>query len=319
MDGLDGLIGDMDSGIGPWKKPLGIDPEFALKWTGAPLSAQSDVPRPLVQFHIELAGPRTAPASTIKQLLEGQWAAALGEPAIYVMAAHDSRWRRLDAADTTGAYDSVLLAWPYLSARGKLTGSAGQRLMQNATQFAEGLQRRAVPIPMPDEIEAHVRGLQERQEAFDIGIELELIHHGNGYDEVDIWEIASAMGMHLDSQGAFQWHQPGWNEPLFGLNPGEPDWQFSLADATAHRKIEDLALGFSLPLAPDPIAQWRAMWEAATTLQQACGGFLSFDDEPILSREQAEPGIQTAVQAMKKAGLTPGSPECQALFGNALD
>src|SRR5947209_1046377 len=89
------------------------------------------------QFVIELVGPRTVPAANVKVLLDSQWQSALGKPQIFVMGGADQFWRPLLSNDSSGAYDSVALAWDLISPQGQLNANSSQQLWNVAEHFAQ--------------------------------------------------------------------------------------------------------------------------------------------------------------------------------------
>ena len=180
--------------------PLGPDPAIALR---PPSLLPAAKPGPLhkVQFVVELVGPRSVAAAAVANLLSPQWYEALGRPEAFAMAPADTQWRVLTAS-TAGSYDSVALAWDIVSPRGELSSTAPQHLLQVAEQFATQIQRRAMSLPVPGDVDRIRRQLMEYRDNLDVGFGMTVLTHA-GIAERDVWLTCSRLGLDLGQADVF--------------------------------------------------------------------------------------------------------------------
>lgn len=295
--------------------PLQRDPSFAL--AAAPASPPVR-PGPLhrVQYVIELVGPRTATAAQIKALLQPNWFQALGQPAIFVMAAADASWRPLVETDAAGAYDSIALAWDMVKDGHKLGKASAQHLLHTAESFANAVGRKAMPMPPPDDVDSAVRVLGSLQENFDVGVNLSVLPQVALFPEKEIWIGCAALGLDLSPNGLFEWKAAG-SEPVLGVGPLTNYPGFSLAQVSAGVVHEGLDIGFSLPRSPDPMNGLEACFRVAEYLGRRLGGVpVDEDDQPLTERSKAtlRDQLREGDRALRSAGIAPGSAEALKLF-----
>ena len=298
-------------------EPLLKDPAVALppvtvhpKITPGPVRKQ--------QLVIELVGPRTVPAANIKALLEPQWFEALGEPQIFVMSGSDQFWKVLAKTDTSAAYDSIALAWDLISSKGHLSANSAQHLWNSAEQFARQIQRRAMAMPVPADVEPTIQALQQLKENLDIGMNLTLVPCWDTFPEKEVWRVAAALGLEYANDGSFQYKCSGSEQPLFTLSPGDAD-RFSLAQVQANQKHPALGLGFSVPLCPDPVTALSACFHTADVFKDRADGALVDEDyKPVddAAKARITNELQQAVDALNRAGFPPGSAEAIKLFAS---
>lgn len=271
-----------------------------------------------LQYTIELVGERSVLAEPVRALLNPDWQSALGQPQIFVMAAADTRWRRLDPSDGAAAYDSLLLAWDLLSQQGALSRQSADHLLQVSQNLAQQLSRLAMPIPVPKDVPQSVSILQQLRESFDIGVNLSVISSLGGFPEQAIWEGCKSAGLQYGPTGLFEWRVPGWDYPLLGVGPLGSFDSFNLGQVnrgTIHPAVD---IGFSLPHAINPRLALETAFALAAELAASLNGVaLDEEDARLDDRTQraARSNLEAAVQAMSKAGVLPGSPEALKLFG----
>jgi hypothetical protein len=296
-------------------EPLAKDASIALPDTAFPVRS---TPGPVrkQQFVIELVGPRTVPAPAVASLLEPHWQSPLGNPQIFVMAGADQHWRVLESGDPSAAYDSIALAWDILSPRGHLSQASAQQLWSVSESLAQQLQRRAIAMPMPDEIDGYIRALTELRESLDVGVNLSVVSSGFPMAEKEIWKACAALGMHLSPTGLFQWLPSGSHLPLFEVAPLESNC-FSLGQVLSGTCHSGITIGFRVPCCPNPAAALGECFKVADVLAARCGGTaLDEDDAPLTpqARTNALASLSKAVDALSRAGLIPGSTEALKLF-----
>ena len=266
-------------------------------------------PAPLhqVQYVIEIVGPRSMTASEARVLLDPAWQRALGQPEAYVMGPADTRWRTLVADDPTGSYDS--LAWDLIGRHGSLHGESAARLLAALEPLATNLQRRAMPLPVPAEIDARVAGLVEIVAALDIGIEAVLVFPGAGVEDAALAAWGAKQGLSCTPDG-LEWRVPGWDEPLFELSRALDDPPVS---PSASSMRQTMSIGFSLPRCPAP----GPVLDAMVQTTEQCG--VRFGAACVINDTVQHPSILQALlpQALglfESAGIRPGSPEARNLF-----
>jgi hypothetical protein len=268
------------------------------------------------QYVIEFVGPRSMPAASAAQILSPQWNQALGQPAVYAMAPADTLWRPL-AASTQGSYDSLAACWDMFSPRGALSSATGQHLLQVSEQFAGFLQRRAMPLPTPGELDKLARTLGRIRENLDIGVSLIVLPRSGGFAEQDLWILCARLGLQFGSTGAFEWRSTQHPQPLFEVTPiGEVD-SFSLRAVQAGAVHQGVTIGFNVPLCPAPLAAIDGALRTAEVMAQALGA-AAFDQDtrPLnaRNRDQIRKDMQQAVQVLEEVGIKPGSAAAIKLF-----
>jgi hypothetical protein len=264
---------------------------------------------------VELVGPRSVPAAAAVHLLDPRWFGALGEPEIWCMAPTDTAWKPLPP-ETDGSYDSLALAWDLKSDRGKLTGVACQSLLARAGEYAEHVQRRAMPMPVPEEVENQVRTLDQLREALEIG--LALVYSPDTFvSENDLWEQCERLGLTLDVSGAFVWRHSGNPLPLLSVTPIGHTESFSQAGVSRGDVHEGATIGFSVPLCPSISEALVGCFHVGRVLVDALGGELLDEEvEPVTPRthERLAVEAQQAERLFEQAGIVPGSAESARIW-----
>jgi hypothetical protein len=294
--------------------PLLPDPQIALPL--APRSPQKAGPLHKVQLVIELVGQRTVPAGSITPLQSPEWRAALGEPAIFVMAPSDETWRALSAG-AGGSYDSVALAWDLATPRGTLDASSAAHLLSISERFAQGIQRHAVPLPHPNDVDAAVARLLELREALDVGVSLSVLPRSGRVEEKTLWKLCAALGLTLSSDGSFQWRAGEEDEPAFSVTPLGGDETFSLGAASRGQVHPGVTIGFSVPRCPAPTEALDAAFRAADFLAQELDAVVLEEDGDLCTqaaRERLKGNLAQALSALQEVGLPAGSPEALRVF-----
>lgn len=270
----------------------------------------SSEPLHKVQYVIEIVGPRSLPASAAKALLDPKWRESLGAPQIFVMGPADTRWRPLEAQDPTGSYDSLALAWPVLAEGGALSAASARHLLHVAESFAGQVQRRGMPLPVPDDIDAVRATLETIRDSLDIGVALVVEFPNPGAPESELVQALAAQGLQ-EIDGGFAWLGGPTKAPLFYVTACEDEPEFPSGVPTSRHPA--LSLGFSIPRNPAPAATLDAMLKLADTLAAQHGGTVTVDGalvEPAAMRAQ----LEQALHAFARANLEPGSAEARVLF-----
>jgi len=259
---------------------------------------------------IEIVGPRSIAGSAVKALLDPKWLDRLGKPAIFVMGPADSRWRTLAADDPTGSYDSLALAWDLLKHHGALRTESARHLLSVAHAYAEQVQRRALPLPVPDDVDAMREALEALREALDIGVDVAVAFPQGGVAEAELVAKLEARG--LTSMGdSYAWSVPGWDEPLLYATACEDEPPFPSGDPMGRHT--SLCLGFSIPRNPVPRKALDALLLLADDLTQEFHGVAFADGTPLVSTTMLAL-LDQALLAFQRANRQPGSPEARLLF-----
>ncbi len=185
--------------------------------------------------------------------------------------------------------------------------------VSTAERFAATLQRRALPMPPPVDVDAAARSIADIAANLDIGVGLGVIFSQQPVEEA-IWRTAVELGLSLDSAGEFVWGDP----PQLSVLPLNDPTQFTLGGVRSCRTHEGLSIGFSAPQVIAPLESLRAALKVADEFAGRFRGLVIDDDgnqmTPAL-RSQYESNIQLAIRAFDSAGLEPGSSEAMRLFG----
>jgi hypothetical protein len=272
---------------------------------------------PRLQFVIEFVGPRSVSASTAAHILHPQWFAALGEPHAFSMSAADVEWQPLTQA-TAGSYDSLALAWDLISAKGQLSVKSAQHLLSVAEQFAENIQRRAMAMPMPDDLPKALSLINQIEANFDAGVSLLVLPDRRQVSEYELWIWCAQLGLTTNLvEGTFDWMVPSSTLPLLQVSPLNEHEMFTLDAASRGDQAEGVLIGFNVPRSPEPVAGFEGMVVAANYLAGKMSGKVYDENNRALSNKAIDSmrgEIAGAVTALTQVGFPPGSPECLALF-----
>lgn len=299
-----------------FQKQLAADPAIALR-PPAPTQKPKAGPLHRLQFVIEFVGPRTTPAAAAAALLDPQWYAALGQPQLWTMSAADNAWQPMTNS-TAGSYDSIAATWDLVSAKGALSPTTARHLFQTAEQIATHLNRRAIPLPHPNDVAAAVAELKAIEENFDAGFSLVVAPRSGSVSETDLWIWCAKLGLTFGSTGTFDWIISGIEQPLLSLSPLGGDETFSLGNAQSGTPRAGALMGFNVPTCPNPAAALEGLFSAAAYLaNQMPGDAFDDSDQPLseASKSNFRQALGQVQQAMEKAGIAPGSTEALRLFG----
>lgn len=269
------------------------------------------------QYVIELVGPRSIPAPAAAGLLGPEWFNALGQPELFCMSAADSTWRPLVPA-SQGSYDSVALCWNVLSDQGTLNQASGQHLLQVAERFAAHVNRRAMPMPVPNELAKVAKSLSRIRDGLDIGISIVVLPSAGVVTEQLLWQQCARLGLQFGPAGSFDWRVPDHPSPLFQVTPiGDTDC-FSLRAVQAGQVHEGITIGFNVPRCPAPAAALDGALHAADVIAGAIQGAVFDQDARPLNapgRDQMRRELNQGVQILEGVGIKPGSAAALKIFG----
>jgi len=296
-------------------EPLKADPRVALQPLTLDLPLKTG-PLHKVQFVIEFVGQRTVLAGQAAQLLGRDWFQALGRPNVHVMRPADLQWQPLTPAGD-GSYDSLAMTWDLLGRTGNITSASAGHLLNLAEAFGPYIQRRAMAMPVPREVDGVVRALQHAKNALDIGFELTVMSSMGAFAERDIWVECARLGLEFSPTGSFDWKTPGHPSPLFSITPiGHTD-SLSLANVQHNLSHVGLTLGFSLPLNPAPVQAMDGCFYVAEQIATRLKGRILDDANRELTertKKDLHQNLMDGLSLFAKAGMTTGSAEAIALF-----
>lgn len=295
-------------------QPLARDPRVAL-----PPPPASTIERPgpqhKVQFVVELVGTRSCPASAVAALLSPQWNQALGHPQLFVMSPVDKEWQPLTNR-TDGSYDSIALAWDLFADQGELSSQAAAHLFQVAESFATHIQRRAMPLPPPADVNKHVANLKQVQENLDIGVEILLVPRASEFTEREVWIALAELGFDLNTSGFFQIAATN-GLPFLEVTPSGGASSFALSAVENGIRHPGLLIGFSVPLSPNPTYSLEMAFRTADHLCNRLNAAAFTDGDQLLGprvRNELSSNLMAAVRTMAGTGIEPGSRAALGLF-----
>jgi len=292
--------------------PLRADPALGLAEPIIPHLKSGPLPK--VQFVIEMAGPRTVLTSSASALLRPDWQKVLGQPQVWAMSPGDSAWHLLGSTSNL-SLDSLALAWDMFGENGQLSAQSAGHLHEQAEKFAAQIGRRAMPMPMPDQVERLITHWGIVKENLDVGFSIAAVAEAP-MPERDIWRLCAAIGLQFGPKGSFDWIVEGWPGAMLSVTPLEAD-AFSLAavqEETAHTGV---TIGFNVPRNPAPEAAFDALFMVAAQFERklACKLYNeSLEPLPTGSAEALKENLRQAIQLIEKAGLKPGCAEALKLF-----
>ncbi len=249
-------------------------------------------------------------------LLTPQWYGPLGQPTVFAMRAMDLAWQRLQPTPD-GSYDSLALAWDYISPQGELSEAAAKNLLRVAEEFGPYISRRAMPMPPPPDLPSVVRNLRVTRDALDAGFALSVVSNQNGFSERDLWIECARLGLEFHG-GGFDWRTKAHPYPLLTVTPfGETD-TFSLSGVHAGVAHPGVTIGFHLPMSVAPTQGLEGCFRVAAHVARILNGtILDENDRPLSdsTRQHLRHELRSALAMFSQAGMTTGSPEALRIFG----
>lgn len=292
---------------------LSADPSRELQPLRLPPFEPTVGPYLKVQYVIELVGKEPIPAEAAKELLAPGAQASLGEPEVFVMSPLDRRWKVLWPGEQDTAFDSLALAWDLVSSRGRISEASAQELWNRCAQVASRLNRKGVPLSMPEDAASRAAALEEFRDAMDVGVDIAVMSAA-GLSTVVVVKTAYALGYRLGASQLLEYRQTGWPEALLAVYPLGNATEF---DPRRHAMLEGVGVGYQVAANPDPEGALRAALQTAKELAEACSAAAFLDDGAPLtpaSEEMLFRNLSIALDAFDQAGIQPGSPEALRLF-----
>lgn len=289
------------------------DPARALPPLRLPPFEPTVGPYLKVQYVVELVGREPIPADAAKELLSSAAQASLGEPEVFVMSPLDRRWRVLWLGEEATAFDSLALAWDLVSPRGKISQASATALWERCDQVAARLNRKAIPLPMPDDAAKRAAALEEFRNTMDVGVDLAVMKSG-GLHTSTVVKTAYALGYRLGASQLLEFRQSGWPEALLTVFPLGNTTEF---DPARHPTLDGVGVGYQVAANPDPEGALRAALHTAKELSAACSATVYLDDgEPLTpaAEQMLFRNLATALDTFEQAGIEPGSAEALRLF-----
>jgi hypothetical protein len=296
--------------------PLSRDPAIALQPLQLDVNPKQG-PLHKVQFVIEFVGPRSMSAATVAMLLNADWYSALGQPDIFAMRPSDLHWQRLTPA-VDGSYDSLALAWDFISGKGQISTSSARHLLSFAEKFGPHINRRAMPLPPPPDVDNAVRELRKAQDSLDVGFAIHILADRDGFDERALWIECARLGLDFAPGGTFDYRTPKHPYPLLSVSPMGTTDAFSLGNVQRGMKHQGATVGFSVPLNIAPAQSLEASFYIAEHIAHQFGGrALDQDSRPLSDRTKHElrDTLRAALSLYAEIGITTGSSEALKLFG----
>ncbi|HVT11558.1 MAG TPA: cell division protein ZipA C-terminal FtsZ-binding domain-containing protein [Fimbriimonadaceae bacterium] len=270
-----------------------------------------------MQFVIEFVGPRSLSAGSAAALLSPEWQAALGNPQAFCMSAADVQWAPLTAT-SAGSYDSLALAWDLVTFKGQLSKQTAQHLLQTAEQFAQHIQRRAMAMPVPEDVPKALSHLKQVEQNFDAGVSILVLANSQEVSEFELWVWCAKLGLTPNlAEGTYDWIVPGSHLPLFSVSPVGDTESFTLEGAERGDKHEGVLLGFSIPRSPEPMAGLEGMFKAAAYFaEKMWGQVYDENNQPLTDagKQTMRTQLAQAVDSLQRLGFPPGSSDCLRLF-----
>jgi hypothetical protein len=297
--------------------PLKPDPAIALEGLKID-SGHKTGPMHKVQFVIEFVGPRSMAGRDVSRLLDKDWFQALGQPTIYVMRPSDLQWTRLVTA-TDGSFDSLALAWDYITEQGNISSASALQLLQFAERFGPSISRRAMPLPHPGDVNQVVRDLLVARNEMDIGFALSAKASQTGYLEKDLWIECARLGLDFAPGGTFDWKAKSHQGVLLSVSPVGATDAFSLRNVEHGFVHEGVTVGFRVPTCPAPAQALEGCFHVAEHIVRDLGGLVLDESGKLLverSKGDLRGLLRQAVSLFTQLGITVGSPEALKLFGD---
>ena len=296
-------------------QPLLADPEIALQPLHLDVPLKSG-PLHRIQFVIEFVGQRTVLAANAAQLLMPDWFEALGKPNLLAMRPADLQWQPLTPSPD-GSYDSLAMTWDLLGRNGQISSASSAHLLELAEVFAPYIQRRAMAMPIPRDVDSTVKVLKEAKDMLDIGFEITVMSSTAAFAEKDLWIECVRLGLKFSSTGSFDWQLDGHPYPLFSITPiGQTD-AFSLSNVQRNVSHVGVTIGFSLPLNAAPAQAIEACFYVAERIARDLNGVILDDsDRPLTEsiKNELRDSLKQGIGLFSRAGMITGSAESIALF-----
>jgi hypothetical protein len=293
--------------------PLDLAPEPVTRDYG---------PRPWLEYVVDLVGPTPCPRSALLSVLTERVLEELGGPEVYGRALGEDEWTFAQVPGVPEQIEDLAFGWNLAPRCGD---PPNPRLLRHYRdrlgRLLRPLERRLRPRETPEQAQGRSNELIRFRGDWDVGVALVLRAPWlRRYDTREIWDAATALGMRWGHLGLFHWHnQPGLpgDERLFSLWSIEAPGTFSPECAAAGVTVSEIALGFSIPRSPDPLAVFDRMVTAGRYLHARLGGKLlvgqvAIANERVLRLWRGR--IRIAIDELTAAGFPPGSSRAMQLF-----
>ncbi|HSI71534.1 MAG TPA: cell division protein ZipA C-terminal FtsZ-binding domain-containing protein, partial [Fimbriimonas sp.] len=229
----------------------------------------------------------------------------------------DLHWQKLTPS-TDGSYDSLALAWDFLSDQGQITSAAAQHLLGFAERFGPHIHRRALPLPPPPDVDKTVKQLVEAQNTLDIGFALNVLSDQGGFPERDLWVECARLGLDFAPGGTFDYRTNQHPYPLLSVSPMGVTDVFSLGNVQKGMRHQGATVGFSVPLCIAPTQALEACMFAAEHIANDLGGQVYDQDSRRVTdriKQDLRDYLRAALTMYSELGITTGSQEALKLFG----
>jgi hypothetical protein len=275
----------------------------------------ADGPLSRVQFTVELVGQYTSRSSAVNTLLGSPWFSNLGLPNVFVLPPNQSDWVRL-VPQPNEEYDSILLAWDYISDQGQLSTASASNLLQMAESYAVQIGRHAVSLTDIGQVDSISAALRQIENELDTGLGIGVM--GNmPVLERDLWIVCSDLGLSFSATGSFDWVVPQHPHPALSVTPIGSTESFSLANVQRGLTHQGVNISFRLGTCPAATIAADAVFRVGDVVSQAIHGVLMDDSDRLLTpsvRSELKSNLDTIIAFLSKAGLAPGSPEALKVF-----
>lgn len=258
----------------------------------------------------------------LKSVFPGPWLGEVNHPQVYGQELETGRWTFAFAADVTGPFTALKVAWPLCDPIEEDAGPDGATLKNYGDAATERLQKigpcRIEASLTPKAAEATAEQLELIRTKFSHSTSVTLAAPDDTlFEGRRIWDVMLCLGLHWGDMDLFHWENPsdvGGDHHFSVSTNTDPGYFFPEQIARGETQVADLVFSFRVCRAAKPVAIGEAMIRCANYAQSRLGGQL-FDAEG--NSFSPEHFLRTIVEldgGLREAGFPPGGESTLRLF-----
>lgn len=282
---------------------------------------RDDLPDSATEWSIRIALQAPLTKAAILSAFSADWRRE-HPGVIYGRAVAENRWTFVDAADTPGEFGELIYAVDLVPTWNDpvvpRSESALRHFLSTVKSAAAAVEASSVEAEAPATAARRGQNLFELWKRYGREAIVTLdAPAGESYDGRDIWDVMLALGLEWGDGDLFHWRNESeeGDSAFFSVWTTTDPGYFVPEEIAADRcSAGDLVFGYSIPRSADPLAVFDQMLKAARYAQQRLGGTLVDHQGRELNEIPMREEIAHIADALRAAGIEPGSDAALRLF-----
>jgi hypothetical protein len=275
-------------------------------------------PLPGTEFVIDVSPPAGFTVDDIDAAFTPK-RADLRFPRVWARAHGNGDWRGSDALTPQARVTDLALTWelPALLTAGAETARDLAAQLAEVRRIAVGCGGDARARETPWNAAARADRLIALKLRFARSVEMRLTATERRFPSREVWRAAYALGLRWGDMEQFHWSNPAGSDIEFTLSAVGQTGGFLPERAEEGEAVAGIALSFELPRNPAPLAAFDHLAVALGYLRGTLGGRPTTPDGVELDHDRLyddRDALAESVSEMKKAGISPGSPQAARFF-----